>query len=207
MWILPGMTEDQSWFRPFEPVEMLYEFDGPRIFTLRDAEGDLNLAYWSDEDELVTRYVVAPTTTWIVDALRTGRISVLEALNQSRCWLCDIAPDGAIADCLRVEFDSLPPDALPVVGTTLLPRRPFEFTLWLAPDARSLNDWSNALFEAGANDCSPGEHCGEPYVAFHREAEFLEKAVRSAHRHVQAAGCRVLRCEITAEEMAGWTAN
>ena len=204
---LQGMTEDQSWFRPFEPVETLYQFDGPRIFTLRDAAGDLNLAYWSDEDEHVTRYVVAPTTTWMVEALRSGRISVLEALNQSRCWLCDISPDGAIAECLRVEFDSLPPDALPAVGTTLLPRRPFEFTFWLAPDARSLNDWSNALFGAGADDSSPGEHCGQPYVAFHREAESFELAVRSAHRDVQAAGCRVLRCEITVEEMAGWPAS
>ena len=100
-------------------------------------------------------------------------------------------------------IDSLPPDSLPAVGTTLLPRRPFEFTFWLAPDVRNLSDWSSAPFEAGADDCSPGVHCGEPYVAFHREAESLEEAVRSAHRHVQAASCRVLRCEITAEEMAG----
>ncbi|MEK6257789.1 MAG: hypothetical protein AABP62_04135 [Planctomycetota bacterium] len=85
--------------------------------------------------------------------------------------------------------------------------RLFEFTFWVAPEPRELLDWSNALHEAGADDCSPGEHCGEPYVAFHREAESLEEAVRSAHRHVQAAGCRVLRCEITEEEMAGWTAN
>ena len=201
-----GMTEGPSWFQPFEPVETLYEFDGPRIFTLHDAEGGLNLAYWSDEDEQVTRYVVAPTTTWMVQALRSGRISVLEALNQSRCWVCDVSPDGTISECLRVEFDRLPPDALPAVGTTLLPRRPFEFTFWLAPDVRSLSGWSNALVNAGADDCSPGEHCGQPYVSFHREAESLEEAVRSAHRHVQTAGCRVLRCEITEEEMAGWTA-
>ena len=207
MWKLAGVTEDPSRFRPFEPVETLYEFDGPRIFTLHDAEHNLNLVYWSDEDEHVTRYVVAPTTMWIVEALRSGRISVLEALNQSRCWLCDVSPDGSISECLRVEFDTLPPDALPAVGTTLLPRRPFEFTLWLAPETRTLSNWSNALVEAGADDCSPGEHCGQPYVAFHREAESLELAVRSAHRHVQAAGCRVLRCEITVEEMAGWPAS
>ena len=85
-------------------------------------------------------------------------------------------------------------------------QRLFEFILWIAPESRELLDWSNALFEVGADDCSPGEHCGKPYLAFHREAASLEEAVRSARCHVQVAGCRVLRCEITEEEMAGWTA-
>jgi hypothetical protein len=82
--------------------------------------------------------------------------------------------------------------------------RQFEFTFWLAPEDRELLDWSNALYEAGADDCSPGEHCGKPYVTFHREAESFEDAVRSAHRDTQAAGCQVLRCEIAAEQMAAW---
>ena len=86
--------------------------------------------------------------------------------------------------------------------------RLFEFKLWLAPDRhkRKLLDWSNALFEVGADDCSPGVHSGKAYVSFHREAKSLEEAVRSAYLDVQSVGRRVLRCEIDQEEMQRWTA-
>lgn len=82
--------------------------------------------------------------------------------------------------------------------------RTFHFTLWLADDPRELLDWSNELYEAGADDSSPGISNGQPYVAFHRDAASFEDAVRSAHRDVQTAGCRVLRCEIEADELASW---
>ena len=82
--------------------------------------------------------------------------------------------------------------------------RIFEFTLWLEPESRDLLEWSNALYEAGADDSSPGVQCGEPCVTFHREAESFEAAVRSAYHDVQKAGCRVARCEIAQEEMAAW---
>ena len=82
--------------------------------------------------------------------------------------------------------------------------RPFEFTFWIAPELRELPEWSNALTEAGAADCSPGVHCGQPYVAFHRQAAVLDDAIQSARQHLMTAGCRILRCEFTAEQMAGW---
>lgn len=78
----------------------------------------------------------------------------------------------------------------------------FEFTLWLAADGRDIVARANALHGAGADDCSPGEHCGEAYAAFHREAVTFEEAVRSAIRDVHAAGCRVVRCEIDERQLA-----
>jgi hypothetical protein len=80
--------------------------------------------------------------------------------------------------------------------------RLFEFTLWLAPAGHDLLTTTNALHAAGADDCSPGEHCGQPYAAFHREAATLEDAIRTAIRDVQAAGCRVVRCEIDERQLA-----
>jgi hypothetical protein len=82
--------------------------------------------------------------------------------------------------------------------------RTFQFTFWLADEPRELLDWSNELYEAGADDSSPGISHGKPYVAFLREAVSFEEAIRSAHRDVQAAGCRVLRCEIEEQELASW---
>lgn len=121
MWSIIGKAIDISRFQPFEPAEVLYEFDGPRIFTLNDSDGELNLAYWSDEDDKVCRYVVVPTTAKILAELRKGRISVFDALNQPRCWLCDVTHQGELSTCQRVEFESVPRDSLPAIGTMLLP--------------------------------------------------------------------------------------
>ena len=121
MWKINGTTVAKERFAPFVPVEVLDEYDGPRIFTIKDAEDELNLAYWSDQDQTVCRYVVVPTTVRILDALRQGRLSVYDALNQPRCWLCDVTHHGDLSACQRVEFEAIPCDSLPAIGTMLLP--------------------------------------------------------------------------------------
>ena len=120
MWNIDGRQISPERFQPFEPREVLYEFDGPRIFSFPDFEGELNLAYWSDEDEDVWRYVVVPTTTRILKALASGAISVYDALNQPRCWLCDVGPDQKFTQCQQVDFEAIPRDCLPAAGTMLL---------------------------------------------------------------------------------------
>ncbi len=121
MWNTPGRSVPAGRFQPFEPADVLYEFDGSRIFTLWDSEGELNLAYWSDEDSAICRYVVVPTTAKIIEALRLGEMSVFDALNQPRCWFCDVTHHGEIIACQRVEFETIPRDSLPAIGTRLLP--------------------------------------------------------------------------------------
>ncbi len=120
MWSIPAKSVPAERFLPFRPDEVLYEFDGPRIFTVFDSEGELNLAYWSDEDAAICRYVVVPTTTKILQSLRWGEISVHDALNQPRCWLCDLTHQGEFVACQRVDFESIPKDSLPAIGTMLL---------------------------------------------------------------------------------------
>ena len=121
MWNITGKPANFSRFQPFEPAEVLYEFDGPRIFTLIDNEDELNLVYWSDENDQICRYVVVPTTVKILTALKKGSISVFDALNQPRCWLCDSNQLGELTGCQRVEFEDIPRDSLPGIGTMLLP--------------------------------------------------------------------------------------
>lgn len=121
MWNVNGTKVDVARFEPFEPIDVLYDFDGPRIFMLKDSEGELNLAYWSDEDGQGCRYVVVPTTAQIIDSLRAGRMSVFDALNQPRCWLCDVSRQGDLSGCQRVSFEAVPRDALPAIGAMLLP--------------------------------------------------------------------------------------
>jgi hypothetical protein len=80
--------------------------------------------------------------------------------------------------------------------------REFTFTLWLVDDARDIDDWSHAVFEAGGDDTSCGQQRGERYAIFHREAPSLEEAIRSAHQTIQTAGMSVSRLEIEADELA-----
>jgi hypothetical protein len=121
MWKIKGKLADAERFVPFVAHEVLYEYDGPRIFTLVDTGGELNLIYWSDNNERQDRFVVVPTSATIVASLRTGGASVFDALNQPRCWICDVLHDGNISQCWRVNFEDIPRDALPAVGTLLLP--------------------------------------------------------------------------------------
>jgi hypothetical protein len=121
MWTIHGRPADAKRFVPFLPQDVFYEFDGPRVFTLVDADGELNLVCWSDGDDGQDRFVVVPTATGIMDSLHRGEISVFDALNQPRCWVCDVAHSGHVKQCWRIDFGEIPRDAVPAIGTLLLP--------------------------------------------------------------------------------------
>jgi hypothetical protein len=50
--------------------------------------------------------------------------------------------------------------------------------------------------DACCDHSAPGAFCGTPYVSFHRDADSLESAIRSAVADVQKAGCVVERVQI-----------
>ena len=80
--------------------------------------------------------------------------------------------------------------------------RIYDFTLVLSPGIELTEELGNALFEVGCDDGSPGACEGIVSIDFHREAESLEKAIRSAIADVQKAGCAVARVEIDADAPA-----
>jgi hypothetical protein len=71
----------------------------------------------------------------------------------------------------------------------------FEFRLVLKP-IEMTEELGNALHEAGCDDGTHGVSNGVPFIYFHREANNLESAIRSAVADVQKAGCTVHRVEI-----------
>ena len=73
----------------------------------------------------------------------------------------------------------------------------YEFSLVLAQSGLS-NDDCDALYEAGCDDGTVVTREGVTYVAFDREAESLEEAIRSAATQVKAAGFEVARVEMDA---------
>ena len=73
----------------------------------------------------------------------------------------------------------------------------YEFTLVLNRSEVSDDD-CDALYEAGCNDGTVVTRDGATYVAFDRQAETLEEAIRSATAQVRAAGFEVTRVEMDA---------
>lgn len=78
----------------------------------------------------------------------------------------------------------------------------YDFTLILSGSPELTDDVADALFEAGCEDGTPGTCDGVFSIDFHREANSLEEAIRSAIANVRSAGFDVRRVEIEAEAMA-----
>jgi hypothetical protein len=121
VWDVPGKAVSAKVFEPFEPVEVLYDFDGPRTFTVLDRDGALCLAHWCDEDDSATRCLVVPFTDQLLGRLRAGELTLRDALNQPRVWVLDFSHEGKVLAAWLVQLGNLPPGVLPQPDTMLLP--------------------------------------------------------------------------------------
>lgn len=120
MW--PGLQNgvDTTRFGTMKPEQVLYEFDGPRIFTFRDSTAALCLAYLSEElDDGSERFIVAPTSHDYISELRAGRLSVREALTSQWMWVVDRDRAGKLSSAWAVVVGELHPDALPEPSVAL----------------------------------------------------------------------------------------
>lgn len=72
----------------FTPTEVLDQYDGPRLFTVQDDHGQTLLAYLYNDEETDegAEYLVVPFDEDGVAALRSGRLTILEALSQRWIW-------------------------------------------------------------------------------------------------------------------------
>jgi hypothetical protein len=77
----------------------------------------------------------------------------------------------------------------------------YDFTLVLKGSPELTEDLADRLFAAGCDDGSPGMCAGVTMIDFHRDADSLENALRSAITQVSAAGCTVERVEIEADNI------
>lgn len=105
-----------------EPAEVLFEFEGePLTFVARDPDGDLLLLHSVMAFDRTTRYVASAIDSRILGDLKAGRIDILTALRQPRCWVADVAEDGSVKALRRVEFSSIPDKVLPRPGAMINP--------------------------------------------------------------------------------------
>jgi hypothetical protein len=96
------------------PIEVLYEFDRPCIFTAQAPFGALLLVYLMEEQAAGVRYLV---TT--INRLTSGQTSVREALVAGALWVADQNHRGVVTRVETTSPESLPDDALPDAHTML----------------------------------------------------------------------------------------
>jgi hypothetical protein len=121
-WNVDGEPIAPEWLGELAPVETLYEFDGPRIYVARVQNRPV-IVYESDADDerAVRRLLVAPTNEKILDALKAGARSLLEALNQPWLHAVDQAFDHRVVAAWHLPkgLSSVPEPFKPVAGTLL----------------------------------------------------------------------------------------
>lgn len=116
-WQINAPEFDTKAFGGAQPDEVLYEFDGPRIFTATSSLGTL-LYFLAEEDDEISRFIVAPTNAQIVEHLKSGISSVRDALNQPWVWMVDTV-DGIPQKSWRCTLADVPADVLPKPGVML----------------------------------------------------------------------------------------
>ena len=107
MWNVAGERVDHTWL-DFEPVEILYEFDFPRIYTCKDATGNLYLVYSCAEDRNGIRYLVVPCDELTVERLLTGGLNLRDALTKFRAWIFDVDNSWNPVRAWKVGIDLIP---------------------------------------------------------------------------------------------------
>jgi len=78
----------------------------------------------------------------------------------------------------------------------------YDFTLILKGSPELTEDLADRLYSAGCDDGTPGTSSGLTVIDFHREADSLEGALRSAVADVNSAGETVERVQIDADAFA-----
>jgi hypothetical protein len=77
----------------------------------------------------------------------------------------------------------------------------YDFTVVLKDSPELTEELADKLFAAGCDDGTPGMCDSITSIDFHRDADSLEAAIRSAVADVSAAGCVVARVEIDVQAL------
>jgi hypothetical protein len=121
MWEPNGKAIDSATLGELRPEEVLFEFEEPLTFVCRDRDGQMLLAHNLCAEDSVSRYLLVVTDQEIIDGLEAGRLDVLAALRQPRCWIVDFGPGWEIKGLWWIGFDKVPKDHLPKPGAMVVP--------------------------------------------------------------------------------------
>lgn len=124
MWtISPDFSCSVEQFSSFTPSEILYEFEGPRIFTTLNGS---QLYFWyecsEDIEAMRVRYLVVPANRQLIEQLKCGSKTVHDALRQPWLWVIDVVSGQVDKGWVLSDIDSVPANAKPQPDTPLWPQ-------------------------------------------------------------------------------------
>lgn len=119
MWPINHPPEPVCDWLNFEPERVLYEYDGPMIFTLKSEADGLFLAFQADRDRDAIRFLVVPFSDALEHRLVTGDINLRDALTRPKMWVFDLNKKWEPVRCWRVSDKDLPAGLLPKPGVML----------------------------------------------------------------------------------------
>jgi hypothetical protein len=121
MWTPEGKEIPIETLPSLTPAEVLFEYEEPLTFVRADRDGQLLLVHSLTAEDGTSRYLVVATDERILGDLKAGRVDILGALRQPRCWVADVGPGWAVKRLWIIPFAKVPPDVLPRPGVLLTP--------------------------------------------------------------------------------------
>lgn len=113
---------DPPWGR-FTVDEALMYYDGPRLLLQRCDAGQWYLAWWSDSDVELDRWIYLPLSTERLETILSGRMEFLDALRRpeaGQLLVVDVqVATDAVTQTVITEADAIPADARPLPGARL----------------------------------------------------------------------------------------
>ena len=122
MWTVATKPTEWPELRDLTPEQVLDEYDGLPLFTVRSKDDYLLLAYQCAQDSDVERYLIVPADDALIGALNSNKVTLRDALTgRGWAWLIDRRTDGTVTNLGAVDPNILPASALPREGTRISP--------------------------------------------------------------------------------------
>jgi hypothetical protein len=134
MWKVNGKQIRGRWLDLARPRTVLYDFDGPKIFTCNDSAGSLFVAYQCGEEDKTMRFLVVPFSDDMARRLTAGEIGLYEVLTQPHAWIFDVNYEWETTGLWEVAVQDLPPKTIPKPGVMLWPHLQPRMPTTVPPD-------------------------------------------------------------------------
>ena len=121
--LISGTTLADLPWRKVTFEQVLQYYDGPRLLLRRTDDGQLYLAWWSDADESVERWLYLPVSTSRLHEVLTGKTPSRNALNSPEdgyVLALDVSSEtDDIIQAVKTNASALPQDSIPLPGARL----------------------------------------------------------------------------------------
>lgn len=84
-----SLSEDPEYFKDYQIIDVLYYYDGPKIYTFYTKSNDFYLAYYIDDDGVCEKWLFTPTSEEIVDRLIKNELMILEFFKLSSSYVVE----------------------------------------------------------------------------------------------------------------------